>query len=322
MQQEINGILAVDKPSGMSSARLTAQIKRLLKVKKAGHTGTLDPFATGVMLLCIGKATKLARFFLHGIKTYEGVIRLGIETDTQDLTGITTATYNTIGISKTAVLSVFEKFKGTIRQVPPIFSALKHEGVPLYKLARMGKPVQKAARIIHIYNLDILDMCLPEVRFQVTCSGGTYIRALSFDIGKALGCGGHLKALIRTQNNGFKIEETVSLSEIEKMAESEYPDVRHRISDFLIPMAEALPYMPEYMVKEDMAKNILNGIPVRSEDLENMTKPGHERIFKDFGTEEAAEEYIKVVNTTGDLLAIVSREKNQNSYNFCCVFPG
>jgi tRNA pseudouridine55 synthase len=321
MQQEINGILAVDKPSGMSSAKLTAQVKRLLKVKKAGHTGTLDPFATGVMLLCIGKATKLARFFLHGIKTYEGVIHLGIETNTQDLTGITTATCNTDGISKTAVLSVFEKFKGTIRQVPPIFSALKHEGVPLYKLARMGKPVQKAARIIHIYNLDILDMCLPEIRFRVTCSGGTYIRTLSVDIGKALGCGGHLKALIRTQNNGFKIEETVSLSEIEKIAESEYSDVRQGISDFLIPMAEALPYMPEYMVKEDMAKNILNGIPVRSEDLENITKPGYQRVIKDLGTEETAEEFVRVVNTTGDLLAILSREKNQNNYNFCCVFP-
>jgi tRNA pseudouridine55 synthase len=321
MQQEINGILAVDKPSGMTSARLTAQIKRLLRVKKAGHTGTLDPFATGVMLLCIGKATKLARFFLHGIKTYEGVIHLGIETDTQDLTGLVTATCNPDGISKAAVLNVLEKFKGTIRQVPPIFSALKHEGVPLYKLARMGKPVQKAARIIHIYNLDILDMCLPEIRFRVTCSGGTYIRTLSVDIGKALGCGGHLKALIRTQNNGFIIEETVSLSEIEKMAESEYSDVRQGISDFLIPLAEALPYMPEYMVKEDMAKNILNGIPVRFEDLENMTKPGYQRVIKDLGTEETAEEYVRVVNTTGDLLAILSREKNQNNYNFCCVFP-
>jgi tRNA pseudouridine55 synthase len=319
MQQEINGILAVDKPSGMSSAKFTAQIKRLLRVKKVGHTGTLDPFATGVMLLCIGKATKLARFFLHGIKTYEGVIHLGIETDTQDLTGLIIATYKTDNISKTTVLSVFEKFKGTIRQVPPIFSALKHDGVPLYKLARMGKPVQKAARIIHIYNLDILDMCLPEIRFRVTCSGGTYVRTLSVDIGKALGCGGHLKALIRTRNNGFKIEETLSLSDIEKIAESS--DVRQDISGFLIPMAEALPHMPEYMVKEDISKNILNGIPVRSEDLENMTKPGHQRIFKDLGIEETAEEYVKVVNTSGDLLAILSREKNQNSYNFCCVFP-
>jgi tRNA pseudouridine55 synthase len=321
MQQEINGILAVDKPSGRSSAKLTAQIKRLLRVKKIGHTGTLDPFATGVMLLCIGKATKLARFFLHGIKTYEGVIQLGIETDTQDLTGLITATYKTDNISKTTVLSVFEKFKGTIKQVPPIFSALKHDGVPLYKLARMGKPVQKAARIIHIYKLDILDMCLPEIRFRVTCSGGTYIRTLSVDIGKALGCGGHLKALIRTRNNGFKIEETISLSEIEKIAKSESSHGKQDIAGFLIPMAEALPHMPEYMVKEDTAKNIFNGIPVRSENLEKMTKSGHQRIFKDLGTEEAAEEYIKVVNTSGDLLAILNREKNQNNYNFCCVFP-
>ena len=322
MQQEINGILAVDKPSGMSSARLTAKIKRLLRVKKAGHTGTLDPFATGVMLLCLGKATKLARFFLHGIKTYEGVICLGIETDTQDLTGLITATYNTDTISEAAVFSAFEKFRGTIRQIPPIFSALKHEGVPLYKLARMGTPVQKPARIIHIYDLEILDICLPEIRFRVTCSGGTYIRTLSVDIGTALGCGGHLKALRRIQNHGFKIEETVSLSQIEKIAELEYSDAMQGISDFLIPMAEALPYMPEYMVQEDMAKNILNGIPIRSENLNEMTKQGCRPAIRDFGAEEeSAEEYVKVVNANGELLAVLSREKNQNNYNFCCVFP-
>jgi tRNA pseudouridine55 synthase len=168
--------------------------------------------------------------------------------------------------------------------------------------------------------LEILDICLPEIRFRVTCSGGTYIRTLSVDIGKALGCGGHLKALRRTQNNGFKIEETVSLSEIEKIANSNIL-MPCKISGFLIPMAEALPDMPEYMVKEDMAKNILNGIPIRSENLNEMTKQGHQPDIKDFGTEEKAEEYIKVVNTDGDLLAVLSREKNQNNYNFCCVFP-
>jgi tRNA pseudouridine55 synthase len=319
MQQEINGILAVDKPSGMSSARLTAKIKRLLRVKKAGHTGTLDPFATGVMLLCIGKATKLARFFLHGTKTYEGVIRLGIETDTQDLTGLITATYNTESISEADVFSVFEQFKGTIRQVPPIFSALKHEGIPLYKLARRGKPIQKPAREIHIYDLNILDICLPEIRFRVTCSGGTYIRTLSFDIGNALGCGGHLKALRRTQNFGFKIEETVSLPELEKMAELEYSDMRQVMSDFLIPMAEALTNMPEYIVKDDMVNNILNGIPMHYENLIEMTKEGNP-VIKDFYAQETSEEYIKLVNTDGDLLAVLNREKNQNNYNFCCVF--
>jgi tRNA pseudouridine55 synthase len=321
MQQEINSILAVDKPSGMSSAALTAKIKRLLRLKKVGHTGTLDPFATGVMLLCIGKATKIAGFFLHGMKTYEGVIRLGIETDTHDLTGLVTATYNTDGISEATVVSVFEKFKGTIRQVPPVFSALKHEGVPLYKLARMGKPVQKPARTVHIYESEILEISMPEIRFRVTCSGGTYIRTLSVDIGKALGCGGHLKTLRRTRNSGFNIEETVSLSEIEKIAEHEYSDIRKGLSDYLIPMAEALKFMPEYIVEEDLAKNILNGIPVRSEDLNEMTKPGHHGFLQHFSVEKTNEEYVKVVNTNGELLAVLSREKNQNNYKFCCVFP-
>jgi tRNA pseudouridine55 synthase len=321
MQQEINGILAVDKPSGMSSAALTAKIKRLLRVKKVGHTGTLDPFATGVMLLCIGKATKLARFFLHGIKTYEGVIHLGIETDTHDLTGLITATDNTDGISEAAVFSVFQKFKGKIRQVPPVFSALKHEGVPLYKLARMGKPFQKPARTVHIYESEILEISLPEIRFRVTCSGGTYIRTLSVDMGKALGCGGHLKTLRRIQNSGFNIEETVSLSEMEKIAEFENSDMRQGLSDYLIPMAEALKFMPEYRVGENVAKNILNGISIHSEDLSEMIKPGQQKVIRDFEAEKTAEEYVKVVNTNGDLLAVLSREKNQNSYKFCCVFP-
>lgn len=320
MQEELNGIVALDKPSGMSSARLTAKVKRLLGVKKAGHTGTLDPFATGLMLLCLGKATKLARFFLNSIKTYEGVIRLGIETDTQDLTGLITASCNVDNVSKVDVYSAFEKFKGTIRQNPPIFSALKHEGTPLYKLARRGKPVQKPARIVHIYDLDILDLCLPEIRFRVTCSGGTYIRALSADIGKELGCGGHLKALRRTQIHGFKIEEAVSLSDIEKIAELEYINARQAICSFLIPMAQALKHMPEYRVNDNLAKKILNGIPISFEDLNNMAENDCFPAVDDSGTENSIEKYIKIIDTRGDLLAVLSHKKNQNNYNFCCVF--
>lgn len=320
MQEELNGIVALDKPSGMSSARLTAKVKRLLGVKKAGHTGTLDPFATGLMLLCLGKATKLARFFLNSIKTYEGVIRLGIETDTQDLTGLITASCNVDNVSKVDVYSAFEKFKGTIRQNPPIFSALKHEGTPLYKLARRGKPVQKPARIVHIYDLDILDLCLPEIRFRVTCSGGTYIRALSADIGKELGCGGHLKALRRTQIHGFKIEEAVSLSDIEKIAELEYINARQAICSFLIPMAQALKHMPGYRVNDNLAKKILNGIPISFEDLNNMAENDCFPAVDDSGTENSIEKYIKIIDTRGDLLAVLSHKKNQNNYNFCCVF--
>lgn len=320
MQEELNGIVALDKPSGMSSARLTAKVKRLLGVKKAGHTGTLDPFATGLMLLCLGKATKLARFFLNSIKTYEGVIRLGIETDTQDLTGLITASCNVDNVSKVDVYSAFEKFKGTIRQNPPIFSALKHEGTPLYKLARRGKPVQKPARIVHIYDLDILDLCLPEIRFRVTCSGGTYIRALSADIGKELGCGGHLKALRRTKIHGFKIEEAVSLSDIEKIAELEYINARQAICSFLIPMAQALKHMPEYRVNDNLAKKILNGIPISFEDLNEMAENNYCPAVNDSGTENSIEQYIKITDNRGDLLAVLSHKKNQNNYNFCCVF--
>ena len=321
MQEELNGIVALDKPPGMSSARLTAKVKRLLGVKKAGHTGTLDPFATGLMLLCLGKATKLARFFLNSIKTYEGVIRLGIETDTQDLTGLITTSCNVDSVSKVDVHSAFEKFKGTIRQNPPIFSALKHEGTPLYKLARRGKPVQKPARVVHIYDLDILDLCLPEIRFRVTCSGGTYIRALSADIGKELGCGGHLKALRRTQIHGFKIEEAVSLSDIEKIAELEYINARQAICSFLIPMAQALKHMPEYTVNDILAKKVLNGIPISFEELNEMAENDCCKAANDSGAEDGIEQYIKIIDNCGDLLAVLSRKKNQNNYNFCCVFP-
>ncbi len=319
--KEINGFLAIDKPAGMSSAGLTAKIKRLFGVKKAGHTGTLDPFATGLMLLCLGKATKLARFFLHGIKTYEGVIRLGIETDTHDLTGLITSTCKTDNVSEADIFRVFERFKGTILQIPPVFSALKHEGVPLYKLARMGKPVLKPPRTVHIYDLEILNISLPDIRFRVTCSGGTYIRVLSVDIGKALGCGGHLKSLRRTQNSGFHIEEAVSFSEIENITEHENSDARKSIFDNLIPMAEALKSMPEYRVREDMAKNILNGIPIRHEDLAGKPHSDPSQTSQVFDKEEQTEQYFKVVDTRGVLLAVISSKKNQNNYNFCCVFP-
>ena len=321
MQEELNGILVVDKPSGISSAKLTAKIKRLFRVKKAGHTGTLDPFATGVMLICLGKATKIARFFFSGIKTYEGVIRLGIETDTQDSTGIIIASHNDCSFSRSEIVNAFQKFKGTLRQIPPVFSALKHEGTPLYKLARMGKPVQKPARTVHIYDLDILAICLPEIQFRVTCSAGTYIRALSADIGKELGCGGHLKALRRTQNHGYTIGDAVSLSDLEKIAELKNTDTGGQaMSDYLIPMATALSHMPEYRVNEDLAKKILNGVPICSEDLGEMTRNGCRVDHNSSDAQETVEHYVKVVNISGDLLAVLSHKKNQNNYNFCCVF--
>ena len=150
---KVSGILVVDKPAGLTSAKVVARVKKLLGARKVGHTGTLDPFATGVLICCINKATKLSRFFLKGWKKYTAVLHLGIETDTQDSTGSVISVVNAVALDERFIRTVFQQFEGTIEQVPPVYSALKHKGVPLYKLARNGKPVQKPARQVTIaYN--------------------------------------------------------------------------------------------------------------------------------------------------------------------------
>lgn len=320
MNRKIDGFLVVDKPPEMTSAKLTAIVKRLLGAKKVGHTGTLDPFATGVMLMCLGKATKLARFFLHAIKTYKAILHLGIETDTQDLTGQITATNDPWYISENNITGVFENFRGTIRQVPPIFSALKHHGEPLYKLARMGKPFQKPPRTVHIYDLEILDIRIPEIEFKVTCSGGTYIRTLVADMGKALGCGGYLKVLSRIRSAGFKIEESVSLEELKILSESGAFDTTQQAQDFLIPMTKALKHMDQYVVEEDKAEDIMNGSKVFLRDLSEKVKTGEKSAEKHF-RQQTDDHYIKVINRRGNLIAVLYFEKNQNIYKYCCVFP-
>ncbi len=201
----MHGIFVIDKPENISSAAVVARLKKILGVRKAGHAGTLDPFATGVLVCCVNQATKLARFFLHSNKKYTAVLKLGVETDTQDLTGTVISRCEDINFDEKKIKSVFEKFKGAIEQVPPVYSALKHEGVPLYKLARQGKPVQKPPRPVFISCLNIIEINLPEISFEVSCSGGTYIRTLCADIGAELGCGGHLKELRRTESSGFPL---------------------------------------------------------------------------------------------------------------------
>ena len=190
---EFSGIIVVDKPANITSARVVAVIKKRLGARKVGHTGTLDPFATGVLICCINKATKLARFFLQGWKKYTAVLHLGIETDTQDSTGSIISTSDRIDCSEKKIQSVIQQYEGTIEQFPPLYSALKYKGVALYKLARSGKPVQKPARRVFISYIKILEIRLPFIRFETFCSAGTYIRTLCADIGTSLGCGGHLK---------------------------------------------------------------------------------------------------------------------------------
>ena len=244
----------------MTSAQVVSVVKKTLNAKKVGHTGTLDPFATGVLICCINRATKLARFFLSGNKIYDALLHLGIETDTQDATGTITATCDSVKFSEEEICAAFKKFEGAGNQLPPVFSALKHNGLPLYKLARKGKPVQKPARPINIHYIKILRIDLPFIRFEVSCSAGTYIRALSSDVGKVLGCGGHLKELKRIDSSGLTINEALTLSELKNAVEA------GKISDKIISMTRALQYLPELAADTALTEKIIYGSNITTQN--------------------------------------------------------
>lgn len=298
---ELSGIIVIDKPPGITSAKVVARVKNLLKARKVGHTGTLDPFATGVLVCCINRATKLSRFFLHNKKKYDAVLHLGVETDTQDLTGTVTNISHHVEFSKKTIQSAFKGFEGTIKQLPPVYSALKHKGIPLYKLARSKKPVQKPARQVSITTIKILEVHLPFVRFEVLCSAGTYIRALCADIGASLGCGGHLKELRRIESCGFTIADAVTLEELENLTLSK------KSSDRIISMSNALKDMPEQIADKVLVNKINHGHIITKNDI----IPEQINAFEDF---------IKIVDTDKTLVAVLKHVKNKNRYDYCCVF--
>jgi tRNA pseudouridine55 synthase len=206
----VHGVLLLDKPVGFSSNDALIKAKRLLNAEKAGHTGTLDPFATGLLPLCFGEATKFSQDLLNADKTYETVVHLGVSTDTGDTEGETVATV-AVDATQQQVEEALARFRGPIDQVPPMYSALKRDGRPLYEYARAGITLERAARRVTIHELTLLDYLPPFVSLRVTCSKGTYIRVLGEDIGRALGCGAHLNALRRTAVGDLKIDDAVSL---------------------------------------------------------------------------------------------------------------
>jgi tRNA pseudouridine55 synthase len=301
MPPELNGIVVVDKPKGITSAGVVARIKGIFGVNKVGHTGTLDPFATGVLICCLNQATRLARFFLKGDKVYEATLVLGTVTDTQDATGTVTGRHALDGLSAQQVEETAAQFVGDITQVPPVYSALKHQGTRLYQLARRGVPVEKPARPVRISRLEILEMNLPTVRLSVSCSAGTYIRTLCADIGQKLGCGGHLEALCRTASCGYAIDDAISL---EKLSEFR---AQGELAQSMIPMNEALPFMPAVMADHRLTKRILNGTKLSEADLP--IPPD----VSDHGT-------FQVVDPHGRLIAVLAESTATDSYNYCCVF--
>jgi len=217
----MNILLNINKPQGITSYDVIRAIKKKLPEKqKIGHFGTLDPMATGVLLIAIGRATKLGGSFLEKEKEYIGVLRLGLMTDTWDITG-NIVEEKEIKTTDDEIKKVFSQFKGELFQVPPFFSALKHKGQPLYKLARKGIEIKKESRKVFIKEIEILKIDLQEIIFRVLCSKGTYIRSLCYDIGKELSCGGCLKGLTRTAVAEYKIEDSLSLENLKKMSWAE-----------------------------------------------------------------------------------------------------
>ena len=209
-----DGVLLVDKADGMTSHDVVAVLRRKLDIKKVGHCGTLDPIATGLLLLTIGRGTKIQDLLMSEDKEYAGTLSLGVTTSTQDREGAVVDQRPVPQLNESEIRAAFEKFRGDFYQMPPMVSAIKHGGVPLYKLARQGKVVEREPRLVHVYRYTIDRIALPEIGFSVMCSKGFYVRTYAHDIGEALGCGAHLKSLRRTKSGRFDVANAISVDEI------------------------------------------------------------------------------------------------------------
>ncbi len=207
----LEGVLNIDKPTGLTSHDVVNQIRRLIGIRKVGHTGTLDPLATGVMVICVGRATRLAEYVVGQPKTYITEIRLGQETDTYDMEGAIVA-QNPVAVTEAELESALKQFQGEIKQIPPMYSAIKVEGQPLYRRARKGEVINRAARIVYIERLELLYWQSPLLRLHIECSSGTYIRSIAHDLGQLLGCGGSLSTLRRTAVGRFEVNDAVPLT--------------------------------------------------------------------------------------------------------------
>ena len=292
------GVIIADKPENITSASFLGRIKRLLKIKKAGHAGTLDPFATGILICCFGKATKLCRFLISGKKKYEAEIYLGVKTDTCDITGKIVEENKVTNISKAEIKKVTDKFTGYIEQTPPAYSALKYNGIPLYKLARNGKFIVKEKRKIYIEYIKITDINIPYIKIEVSCSAGTYIRTLASDIGEALGTKGCLSQLRRTYCSGFDISEAVSFEQLEKNNPQKY----------IITPNGALKDIPQFRADLKLCEKISYGKKITVEDIPLYDNSDIMDI-----------NILKIVNRQNRLIAILGLTDKKN-YKYYYVF--
>ena len=269
-RRHVNGVLLLDKPSGLSSNHALQRAKRVLQAKKAGHTGTLDPLASGLLPLCFGEATKFAGFCLNADKTYVATMRLGTVTTTGDAEGEVTETHDCAHIGEAEVREVMRRFTGPVLQVPPMYSALKHQGRPLYHYALKGEVIERAPRRVEIFELVCMEYRLPDVRFFVRCSKGTYVRTLVEDIGRTLGCGACLSALRRVAAGGFEVTQSVSLDALMAAADPQ---------SLLWPVDSLVSHLPSLSITDNEARRLYHGQTVRLNQPANQAPAPHYRIF-------------------------------------------
>ena len=215
-ERRIDGVLVIDKPEGMTSMDVVRRVKRASHVRKVGHGGTLDPFATGVIAVCMGQATRMMEYLVDGAKTYRGVVELGVETDTYDVQGEVTRRADASGVTLDDMESALEEFRGVILQVPPMYSALKRQGKRLYDLARAGVEVEREPRRVEVSDVSVVDWSPPLVEVRVECGRGFYMRSLAYDLGANLGCGAYLKSLVRVRSGPFDVSGAASLEQAER----------------------------------------------------------------------------------------------------------
>ena len=274
--RDITGIIVLDKPIGESSNRSLQRVKRLFNAAKAGHTGSLDPLATGVLPLCLGEATKLSQFLLDADKRYRTTVRLGVKTASGDSQSEVLDT-RPVNVSRKQVEDCLEQFRGTIVQVPSMYSALKHQGVPLYKIARKGGEVVRKEREVTVFALELLDFRGDEVDLDIRCSKGTYIRTIADDLGDVLGTGGHVTALRRLQSGPFLESDAVTIDLLELAAATGGPE---NLDQFLMPADLAVEHLPRTVMPAATADFVRQGQAVI---VNGLPRTGQVRMYDEKG---------------------------------------
>ncbi|MEK9628665.1 MAG: tRNA pseudouridine(55) synthase TruB [Nitrospinota bacterium] len=290
-----NRIVNLYKPQGPTSFTMVNRVKRILKVKKAGHIGTLDPMAEGILPICLGQSTRIIQFLSPLPKHYQCTMELGSATDTQDSSGQVISTGDTSRITDNQLIDIFQRFTGEQKQVPPMYSAKKNKGIPLYKLARNGITIERKPVSVYFFAIEFESREGNRVKFEVHCSAGTYIRTLCHDIGQELGCGAHMSHLVRSGVGVFDLESSVTLEKLEETVEKK--------RDVLFSVEKALAFLPEIRIKDEFVKPLANGRALPKSSfvaLPEKFEPGMS---------------LRIVNDGNDsLLAIVESLVNQDQY--------